>query len=473
MFRPTELGRIREHLDAPGPAALLVQGERGLGKTTLVRTALRDRHAVWLRGSALPSSLIAREHEARIERLGAPAPGDLPPDPPPRPNEWSGFGSTMRSQVARGALDGVVLVWDRADGLLRDPRWREMLASAWSELRVRARPVHLVLIVRDPPPPDAVDFMSAPGAPLERLHLAPLELRAAVKGFEAWSPLRRLVAYSLLGGEPAIWDRMDPQLRLSTNVVRLLLEPGAPLRSFVDTRYPLAGRNPERALALVHALAHGAREWGELREGTRVFRTSSELGPYIKALRDAGLVSARQSLDSRPGTRNRRYVLEPALLQSWHALFLPRLADLDGGASPSAIWRAYIAPGIPALVARRLPDLVSAYLRRHGQERFHARARETGALWGNGAEIPVAGTLANGAVVYGSTSWQDPREGALDRLGREVAETRYGYGRQSRILALFSARPVAWKVERSVARQPYARLLGPEDLTGNAGSVGE
>jgi hypothetical protein len=394
-------------------------------------------------------------------------------DPPPRPNDWSAFGREVRNQVARGALDGAVLVWDRADGLLRDPRWREMLASAWGELRVRARPIHLVFIVREPPSPDTLDFLSAPGAPLERLHLTPLGLRAATAGFEAWSPLRRLVAYALLGGEPTIWDRLDPQLRLSTNLIRLLLEPGAPLRSFADTRYPLPGRNPERALALVDALARGAREWGELKDEARAFRTSSELGPYVKALREAGLVRARQSLDSGPGTRNRRYALGAPLLQSWHALFRPHLADLDGGLSPAGIWREHIGPEIPGLVARRLPDLLSAYLHRHGEERFLARARETGALWGGGIEIPVAGTLVNGAVVYGSTSWRDPGEEALGRLGRAVAETRYGYGRQSRIMVLFAAQPVAWKVERSVARQPYALLLGPGDLAGNADRSGE
>jgi hypothetical protein len=282
-----------------------------------------------------------------------------------------------------------------------------------------------------------------------------------------------LSAYALFGGEPAIWDRLDPQVRLSTNVSRLLLQPGAPLRHFVEGRYPVPGRTPERATALIHALAHGAREWGELRSAAGVFRTSSELGPYVKALRDVGLVEARRSLDAGPDSRNRRYRLRPALLQTWHTLIRPHLAEIDGGVSPTRVWKEHLRPGIPALVARRLPELVAAYLVEHGDERFRARARETGGLWGHGVDVPVAGILTNGSVVYASTSWADPGEDGLRKLSRQVAETRYGYGRASRILAIFSARPVAWSVQRSVARRPEALLLRPSDLLGNAAAGGE
>lgn len=473
IFRPEELRQLKDHLGAPGPRAILVHGDRALGKTTLVRSALGDRPSIWLQGAQLPPPLLAWEHRVRVEGDGDVGAEDAARDTRPPETPWSGFGSALRRRMDRGTLDGVVVVWDRAEGLIRDPRWRQMLAALWTELRSRARPVHLVLISRQVAPPDALEFFGTHGGALARLALHPLGLRAATAGFEAWSPLRRLAAYALLGGEPTIWDRLDPQLKLSTNLHRLLLEPGAPLRHFIERRYPLPGRSPERAAALLHAMAHGARDWGELRAGARVFRTSSELGPYIQALRDVGLVEALRSLDARPEARNRRYVLRPALLQSWYALIRPHLAAIDGGGNPTEVWKEHLRPRIPDLVARRLPEIVSAYLREHGEESVRARARETGGLWGEGVDIPVAGILTNGSVVYASTSWSDPGEDGLSALERQVSETRYGYGRASRIVALFSARPVAWRVQRSVARRPEALLLRPSDLLGNAPRSGE
>ena len=464
LFRQDQILQLREMLQAPGPGAVLVRGPKLMGKSTLVRQALSRRPSTWLQGSPLPAPLLAREHGARF------AVGDGPDSPV---DGWSGFSAGLRHHLDLGSLDGSVLVWDRADRLLRDPRWRQMLQEVWTELRLRARPVHLVFIVRAPPPPRALEFLAPRGSPLPEFRVGPLGLREATARIPGWSPARRIAAFSLLGGEPAVWDRVDPEVRFSTNLVRLFLEPGAPLRRFVDERFPVPGRNPERTLAIVHSLAHGAREWGDIKEAAMVFKTSSELGPYMKGLRDEGLKESRRSLDAAPGSRRRRHRLIPPLLASWHGLVRPRLAELDGGASPRRVWKETIRPGVDALVARRLPDLVADHLLRHGEENLHARARETGSLWGEGVDIPVAGILKNGGAVYGTTSWEDPGPDAVGALARQVAETRFGYGREARTLILFSARPVSWAVERSVARRGDAVLLGPRHLVGNHARSGE
>jgi hypothetical protein len=465
IFRPDLARELRARWRGPGPTLTVLSGPESSGKTTLVRHSLPGDRTLWLRGSELPSPLLAREHGKALTAFfdgRAPDAGG-----------WDALSPLLvQGLEARGAA-GTVVVWDRASPLLRDPRWRGMLEAVWADLRAHARPVHLVLIVRTPPRIATPPLPGGPGPAVLRLQLAPLGLREATARFHDWPPLQRLVAFGLLGGEPRVWDLMDPGVRLGTNLSRLLLEPGAPLRTFADQRFPIPGRNVERGLALVHALASGAREWGEMRERARVFRTSSELGPYVKALRDADLVVARRSLDAAPGSRNRRYDLVPPLLAFWNALVQPLLGELDAGAPPGRTWRERIEPEIPALMTRRLPGLVRDHLHRHGHERFRAPAREAGGLWGEGYDLPVAGTLASGAPFYGITSWDDPGPDAMDRLLEQVAETRYGYGREARVLLLFSARDVAWEVERSVARRPQSFLLRPGDLTGNASGSGE
>ena len=464
LFHRTEAETLRAQLSAPGPALATVCGPRRIGKTSLLRRVLPERPCIWFRGSPLPSALLAREHLARLD-------GDAPRTP--RPADWATFEEALLGRARRGELDGALLVWDRADRLIADPRFRRMLEVLWTELRVHARPVQIVLISRDAPRRESLEFVRTSGAPPLELRLQPPGLRDATGGFLEWSPLERVTAFALFGGEPTIWDRFDPQVRLSTNVIRLLLEPGAPLRGYVRERFPVPGRNPQRSLALVDALARGAREWGELKEEVGVFKSSSELGPYMKALRDSGLMESRRPLSAPPGGRRRRHLLTAPLLASWHALFKPALGDMDAGAAPGQVWKDRIRPRIGSVAARRLPDLLSDHLRRHGEERFRARAREVGGLWGEGPDIAVAATLVNGAVVYGRTSWEDPGPEAIDQLARQVTETRYGYGREARALVLFAALPVAWEVQRSVARRTDAVLLGPEALTGNDVGGGE
>lgn len=464
LFHALANRQLQRELGASGPRATVVSGPPRIGKTTLVRRAIEDRPSLWFRGASLPPPLLAREHGARIGELKAES---------LEVTDWGDFSLALGREIARGRLDGSVVVWDQADRLIRDPRWRQMLEEVWSELRARARPIHLVLVVRVPPPPEAVGFLGTPSTPLASIQLEPLGLREATGRVPGWSPLQRLTGYALLGGEPAVWDRVDPEVRLSTNLIRLFLEPGAPLRRFVDERFPIPGRNPERSLTLVDALARGAREWGELKREARVFKTSSELGPYVKGLQEQGLIESRRPLDGRPGGRRRRHHLRHPLLASWYGLLRPHLADLDGGTSPRTIWKERIRPRIGGSVARRLPDLLADHLRRHGEEHLHARARETGGLWGEGIDIPVAGILNNGSAVYGTTSWDDPGPEAVNALARQVLETRYGYGRESRSLIVFAVQPVAWAVERSVTRRGDAVLLGPDALVGNGAGSGE
>ncbi len=465
-YHPGPERTLREHLAKPGPTATLVSGPAAVGKTSLLRRALADHGGLWLRGSDLPAPLLAREHHAAL----AAAEGSVSTSPSASEGPWRGFGEALGRYLSSVDPGEAVVVWDRADPLLADRRWREMLQSVWADLRAHARSARLILVARHPGGADPLPFLGISGGPVLRLELRPLALREATGAFEGWSALDRLVAYGLLGGEPRIWDLLDPGVRLGTNLARLLLEPGAPLREFPRLRFPLPGRTPGRALALLGALADGAEEWGELREGARVFRTSSELGPYMKSLQEGGLVVAHRSLDAEPGSRGSRYRLVDPFLAFWTAVVHPLLAELDGGASPQGIWRDRIRPRIPELVSRRLPDIVVDHLRRHGGERLRAPAREAGALWGEGYDLPLAGTLSSGAAFYGFTSWEDPGPHAPEHLAEEVRETRYGYGRQIRLLLLFVVRDVSHALERNVARGSTSLLFRPDDLVAAPGS---
>ena len=97
-------------------------------------------------------------------------------------------------------------------------------------------------------------------------------------------------------------------------------------------------------------------------------------------------------------------------------------------------------------------------------------AREAGAIWGEGTEIPVAGLLTNGAVGFGLVQWEGVEEDLAAKLARRMHGTRYGIGRESRIPIFFLAREGDEGFRRKLVRDPLARmvtlaqLMGPNEL---------
>ncbi|MDT8340347.1 MAG: AAA family ATPase [Longimicrobiales bacterium] len=484
--RDIELHALANFLAEPAPSRLLVHGDAGVGKSTLVRTALRRTASVWLTGSGLPPELAGPAAAAALREQLRGHPGveeglhalDTPPEGGARGSAPPGTRSRATPGPWRDAVrwlrlllrlpDPPVLVLDGADPLLDDRRLRAALDALWGEARARGRPLRMIATLRGAGTPEAwgAEGESA-GPPAQRLAVTPLRLREAARTVPRWSARECVDLYALVGGLPAFWSWVDPGTSPARNLARLLVAPEGIGRDLPGALLPADVLGNRRSMALVTALAGGARTWGELRHGARVFRASAELGPYLTRLVSAGVVLAERSLDAAPGSRRRRYRLAHPLLACWHGAVVPHLGALQRGDDPLGLLRGTMAPALRALTARALPPLVGEFLLHHGEEALPARAREAGGAWGEGYDLPLAATLESGAAVYGRVAWDGPPPGpdALDAVVGEIRRVRYGFDREARIPILVTASPPGPELIRRAARAP-AVVLGPEQLLG-------
>ncbi len=470
--RESELERLGRFLAGPGPALAWITGFSGSGSTALVRAATRETGALWLRGSSLPPELAGREAEAGLrEQVGDVADPEIPAPGEEAAGPWR--GTFRRLHAAARRPQPPTLVLDRAHLLLQDRRFVRGLEALWSDLRAHGRRQHLLIASTGAAVPegwvrggDGQGDGPRPGG--AEIVLGPLRLREVAAAVPDWSALECITLYGLVGGLPGFWSRVDSRVRPETNLSRLLLGPEASCRGLADGLLPPTIGESRRSLALIHALARGAGSWGELRTGAAVFRSSSELGPYMKGLVDADLVEVDRSLDASPRSRSRRYRLVHPLLAFWFGTVRPRLAELDAGAPPNPVLSERLAPEIPGLLQRVLPRLGQEFLTHHGDERLPARAREAGAVWGDGYDLEVAGTLHSGAAVYGHVHWAGPAPSpeSMDRLGDEIRSARYGFGREARLRLLLLREEPHHDLARRTAQIPGAYLLGPSDLVG-------
>jgi hypothetical protein len=364
------------------------------------------------------------------------------------------FGAWVDAAPTESAT--LVLVLDDAHRLA-EARARVVapLEEALERARTEGRRIHVVLVGR---PGD----LPIGGEPSVRL--GPLPFRAAAPLLPGSEPRDRIRAYAVFGGLPAHLALLDPEQTLATNIRKTMLEPGARL---VDAGIDLLERDfqtPSRYAAILSTLARGEADWSRVHQGVPDLTRSGQVAPYLKRLEELGLVEIRRSLDARPRTRSRRYAVADPFVAFWFRFALPwREVERGAEAFASAVRR-----DLDDHVARVFPAICRQHMGFDVMESIGVNAREIGSLWGPGYDIDVAGLLRSGAAFYGRAVWTDGPAGVrtLEGLDREIGETRYGFGRESRLRVLFSGGGFTPGLERAVARRHDALLLGPEAIVG-------
>lgn len=337
-----------------------------------------------------------------------------------------------------------------------------------TELARRAIPFHLVLASTHRPGMSA--FRPAgegeERAPLE-IALPPLTPREVGALLSRWSPLERLTAWALLGGNPRRLALLDPGRTLAAGIRALVLDPDGPLYGEVPQRLEADFQAPSRYAAVLRAAALGPPTWGGIAAAVPELEGSARLGPYLRGLEERGWLEARASLDAPPGSRSRRYEVSDPFVRFWFVHVLPRLPELARGRGAEA-WEGGIRPELPAHLAAVLPRAARDWLARDAGLVLGSTAREVGGVWGPDGEVEVAGMLRNGSAVYGACRWGDPPLSLDDLLRLETAlrRTRYGFTRETRHRILVGRGEGTPELRSRVARDPTLHLIGVRELVG-------
>jgi hypothetical protein len=453
-----EIGLLRTALDRNEPSVVGVHGPSGAGKTTLVRAAAADYLHVYHRAPPLPapSQRCALARALRCALPDDPAVGALGDDP-----SWE---DTFLTVVAVARERPLVLVVDDAHRWTQSrSRFEALLRAALSRAGEVGSTVHVVLVSPEPLAPTPPGRDARP--PLQ-IRLGPLPFRAAAELLPGTEPEDLLRAYAVFGGLPGHLRHLDRGTSLVTNLRRLVLEPGAVLSELPLTLLESAAQTPSRYAAILSALSAGEADWGTVHAGVADLTASGQVAPYLKRLEDLALVEAHRSLDASPRSRGRRYRIVDPFVAFWFRFILPHRETLDLGRGEDVLSSA-IRPALDQHLASLFPDVCRQHMDLDVMETLGANAREYGGLWGADYEIPVAGTLASGAVFYGvPVRSADDTIDALARLDRDIRETRYGFGRERRLRIVFSPGAIPGALQREAARRHDLHLVDAAALLG-------
>lgn len=454
---------LTEGLALPGPAVVLVHGRPGVGKSWALREVLAEGapdhappwEALAMRGTAGPAARHLRAFAALLERRGI-AHDALEPS-------WAAHFDALMDEM-EGDRAPRVLVLDEVHHLDRAAAdFRPALARLWSRARARGLPFHLVLATHDSA---ALEALTGAEGPLESAEphlievddLTTAEIRAHLEG---WSPRDRFLAQACLGRSPSTIGLVDPDVRLSTNLQRLVFDPDGPLHERPTHDLERRVQRPERYAGILAALAEGARDWRSIHEANPTFTSGNQLAPYLATLQSLGWVDSERSLDAAARARKRRYFISDPFVAFWHGVVEPVLGPLLEGAPLTSVVRGALAgPAFARHASSVLPRALRRVIAEDGDALVGARARQIGGLWGEGYDLPLAGTLRTGAALYATTVWGRIATVAdADAVHRQMRATRFGFGREARLRVVFAASGATEPLMRRVARDELFRVV--------------
>ena len=412
--RKNELATLDRLWDAGGAQFLVLYGRRRVGKTALLVHWLRQsghRTLYWVAASDSALAQLRSFSQAAYNFAN-------PHAPAPESFTYASLEQAWQEIARLAAGERLALFIDEFTYLLETtPGIAGHLQNIWDQVLKECNLMlcisgsHLGMMKRE--------FLSYQGPLYGRataqLYLQPLPFGLTRTYFPHYSAVDRVGLYAMFGGIPAYWERVDARKSVSQNIKQQLLtdnnlmqaEPRLLLQDFIS--------EPHTYLAVLTALANGARTPKEIASFTGLPNVHAP--KYLSVLNEAGFVERRTSVTAAPGGRGGRYQISDPYLRFYFRFLAGRQAQLALGVQDQAL----------AEVSRHMIDFIGTHtweelcrewvLRASGKGDLPFLPDQVGSAWNSAAQIDVAGiNTMQKTLVLGECKW------TLSPVGRGVLE---------------------------------------------------
>ncbi len=409
--RSAELHELDRLYLREGATFGVVYGRRRVGKTSLLTHWLKTRMEqkpgmrtfLWFAEVGTPSEQLRKFCHALMDFLKKPR------------VVYADWGSALQA-VAEAAEqeEKLVVVIDEFTYLLAEDRSiSSQFQKAW-DLVLSKKNIMLVL---------AGSYMgmmhehviSAQGPLFGRtnsaIFLQPFGFAYTSGYFPQYTPETRVAMYSIWGGIPGYWNRLDPGISLSQNIVTQLLTPNSPYH--FEPRLLLVDhvQEPSRYVSILRAISQGQATISEIHDATGI--TQSSLSPYLQVMQDVRIIERRIPVTAKPSSKSGRYHLIDPFLRFYYRFIEPHRPEIEMGLREQALAdiEMHMARFIGANTWEEICRMWVAHAGARGQ--FEQLPGNVGSVWNRDAQIDVAAiNTGSNTMVLGECKWTGKPEGA-------------------------------------------------------------
>lgn len=253
-----------------------------------------------------------------------------------------------------------------------------------------------------------------------QMKLEPLRFGATSRFFPNYDARERVTLYTIWGGIPAYWERLDQSLPVLDNL-RLLLspanswmmdEPRLLLNDFVN--------DPHNYVGVMRTIAKGTHTFSAI--GRQTGLSMGHTSQYLSLLRDTSFVVRRTPIsDNSPNSRRGRYYVTDPYLRFYYRFLAAHHSKLALGQQEQTL--DLIRAGLPEYIRQYTwPELCREWLLRASDRgELPVTVEDAGAEWRRNFTLDVAGiNETDKQLVLGVCHWDDELAGL--NLLEELAE---------------------------------------------------
>lgn len=329
--RKAELQTLSQLLPTRKSQFAIVYGRRRVGKTTLLVHWAQHSNLPVLYWMARRDSPDATRHSL-ARALWQWAYPTAQASEPPRFGSWEQLFEQLGRMIGDQSL---LLIFDEFSYAVEsDASLPSHLQAAWDHI-LKTKQVTLVLAGSHIGM--MVDLLNyqAPlyGRTTAQLLVEPLPFAVLADFFPHYSAAEQVATYAVLGGVPAYLERFDPEQSLSTNIRQHLFQRTGMFRSEPALLVSDLVRETRTYEAILRAIATGAHTPAEITRTTDI--ASPNLAPYLRRLRDLGLIERRIPATIPPAQRRSttrsRYAVRDPYLRFYFRFIEPNLEMIELG----------------------------------------------------------------------------------------------------------------------------------------------
>lgn len=240
------------------------------------------------------------------------------------------------------------------------------------------------------------------------LRLNSLKFLDFTKYFKNYDMEASVEAYSVIGGNPMLWELWDDQKTVAENICRLALKEGGPLYEYGNNILPSELREPVVYNTILSALAQGKNKLNDIYKYTGFSR--AKISVYLKNLIELEMVAKIDSVNTagHENVQKGIYRIVNPYARFWYKYIFKNYSRLVF-TPPEKFFNRYIAPTFKAYTAYCFTDVCAEYLDILNQmDKLSFRYNQRGVWVGKVGTIDTVATDDNGNTLVALCNWENP-----------------------------------------------------------------